>query len=90
MTETNCEGDRFTARVIEPSEYEGAVIRGHVAKIERSGRMTGRTEMALDFDSITLRNGRSGAFHAQIESDGSAAIIARCSALTDASDSSPA
>jgi hypothetical protein len=66
-TETNCEGDRFTARVIEPSEYEGAVIQGHVAKIERSGRMTGRTEMALDFDAITLRNGRSGPFHAQIE-----------------------
>jgi len=66
-TETNCEGDRFTARVIEPSKYEGAVIQGHVAKIERSGRMTGRTEMALDFDAITLRNGRSGTFNAQIE-----------------------
>jgi hypothetical protein len=66
-TETNCEGDRFTARVIDPSEYEGAVIQGHVAKIERSGRMTGRTEMALDFDAITLRNGRSGTIHAQIE-----------------------
>src|SRR4030095_7338899 len=66
-TETNCEGNRFTASVIEPSKYEGAVIQGHVAKIERSGRMTGRTEMALDFDAITLRNGRSGTFHAQIE-----------------------
>ena len=32
-TETNCEGDRFTARVIEPNEFEGAVIQGHVAKI---------------------------------------------------------
>jgi hypothetical protein len=66
-TETNCEGDRFTARVIEPGEYEGAVIQGHVANIERSGRMTRRTEMALDFDAITLRNGRSGPFQAQIE-----------------------
>jgi len=66
-TETNCEGERFTARVIEPSEYEGAIIQGHIAKIERSGRMAGRTEMALDFDAITLRNGRSGPFQAQIE-----------------------
>jgi hypothetical protein len=66
-TETNREGDRFTARVIEPGEYEGAVIQGRVAKIERSGRMAGRTEMALDFDAITLRNGRSGPFQAQIE-----------------------
>jgi hypothetical protein len=66
-TETNCEGDRFTARVIEPSEYEGAVIQGHIAKIERSGRMTGRTEIALDFDAVTFRNGRAGPFRAQIE-----------------------
>jgi hypothetical protein len=66
-TEINREGDSFTARVIEPSEYEGALIQGHIAKIERSGRMTGRTEMALDFDAITLRDGRSGPFHAQIE-----------------------
>jgi hypothetical protein len=29
--------------------------------------MTGRAEMALDFDAVTLRNGRSGTFHAQIE-----------------------
>jgi len=54
-TATNCQGDRFTARVIEPSVYEGAIIQGHIAKIERSGRMTGRTEMTLDFDAITLR-----------------------------------
>jgi hypothetical protein len=32
-TETNCEGDRFSARVIEPSEYEGAIIQGHISKI---------------------------------------------------------
>jgi hypothetical protein len=66
-TKTDREGNRFTARVIEPSEYEGAIIQGHIARIERSGRMTGRTEMALDFDSITLRDGRDGSFQAQIE-----------------------
>jgi hypothetical protein len=66
-TEINRVDDNFTAIVVEPSEYEGAVIEGHIAKIERSGRMTGRTEMALEFDAITLRNGRSGPFQAQIE-----------------------
>ena|SRR5215468_4071471 len=64
-TKTDREGDRFTARVIEPGDFEGAIIQGHIAKIERSGRMTGRTEMALDFDAITFRDGRSGPFHAQ-------------------------
>lgn len=66
-TKTNHEGDRFTAQVVEPSTYENATVYGHVAKIDRSGRMTGRTEMALDFDTITLRDGRTGSFSAQIE-----------------------
>jgi hypothetical protein len=66
-TNTSCEGDRFVASVVEPNKFEGAVIRGHIAKIERTGRMTGRTEMTLDFDTITLRDGRNGPFQAQIE-----------------------
>jgi hypothetical protein len=66
-TKTNQENDRFTAKVVEPSTYQDATIYGHIAKLNRSGRMTGRTELVLDFDSITLRNGRSGPFHAQIE-----------------------
>ncbi len=66
-TKSNQEGDRFTARVLEPAEYVGATVEGHLARIERSGRMTGHTEMILEFDTITLRDGRSSAFAAQIE-----------------------
>lgn len=66
-TKYSREGDQFAARVIEPREYKGAIIQGHVVKLDRSGQITGRTEMALDFDTIKLRNGRSGPFDAQIE-----------------------
>lgn len=66
-TKTNHEGDRFTARVVEPVMYEGATVEGYIARIERSGKMTGHTEMALDFDTITFRDGRRGPFYAQIE-----------------------
>lgn len=66
-TKTNHEGDRFTARVVEPATYEGATVEGYIARIERSGKMTGHTEMALDFDTITFRDGRRSAFYAQIE-----------------------
>jgi hypothetical protein len=66
-TKTNNEGDRFTARVVEPPTYEGATVEGHIARIERSGKMTGHTEMALDFDMITFRDGRRSPFYAQIE-----------------------
>ncbi|MBS1791750.1 MAG: hypothetical protein JST85_28840 [Acidobacteria bacterium] len=66
-TKNNSEGDRFNARVVEPAIYEGATVEGHIARIERSGKLTGHTEMALDFDTITLRDGRRSPFYAQIE-----------------------
>jgi hypothetical protein len=66
-TKTNREGDRFQAVVLDPSEYADAVIEGHIAKLNRSGKATGKTELALAFDSISMRDGRSGRFAAQIE-----------------------
>jgi hypothetical protein len=66
-TKTSRAGDSFTATVISPKAYEEATVTGHIAKLDRSGKMTGRTELALEFDSIALGNGRTGAFHAQVE-----------------------
>jgi hypothetical protein len=51
---TNQPGDSFTARVIDPPRYDGAIVRGHIDRIEPSGRLSGRTEMSLAFDSIEL------------------------------------
>ena len=66
-TKTNQEGDKFTAFLVEPQEYEGATIEGHVGKIKRAGKLTGQTELALEFDRITFRDGTSAEFHAQVE-----------------------
>jgi hypothetical protein len=66
-TKTSKSGDSFTATVISPKDYEEATVTGHIAKVNRSGKMTGRTEMALEFDSITLSNGRSSVLHGQVE-----------------------
>ena len=52
----NLPGDRFTATVVQPIRYEGAIVRGHIARIEPSGRFSGRTEMGLAFDNIELPN----------------------------------
>lgn len=62
------EGDRFTMTVRSPGEYEGATIEGRVMSVNRSGRVTGRSEMTLDFESIRLRNGRSHDFAGILES----------------------
>jgi len=62
------EGDRFTATIRQPSQYEGATVEGHVSNVQRSGRITGRSQMTLNFDSIRMRDGRSYRFAGLIES----------------------
>ena len=62
------ENDRFTMTVRSPYEYEGATISGYVTNVNRSGRITGRSEMTLNFDSITLRNGQTYKFAGITES----------------------
>jgi hypothetical protein len=62
------EGDRFTATVRQPYQYEGAILEGHVTNVQRSGRITGRSQMTLNFDTIRLRDGRSYRFAGLLES----------------------
>ena len=69
-TRTNKEGDRFTAVVLDPSDYADAIIEGHIAKLNKSGKASGKTELALAFDTIRLRDGRSGRMAAQVERPG--------------------
>ena len=56
------QGDRFTMTVREPAQYEGAVIEGTVGSVDKGGRLTGRSAMVLNFDTIRLRNGRTYGF----------------------------
>ncbi|HEX8352410.1 MAG TPA: YMGG-like glycine zipper-containing protein [Pyrinomonadaceae bacterium] len=65
-TRTVQTGDRFTLTVTSPAQFQGAVIEGHVASSSRSGRVTGRSDIALNFDSIRL-NGRTYQFAGFIE-----------------------
>jgi hypothetical protein len=60
-------GDRFTMTVNSPSQFQGATIEGHVASVNRSGRVTGRSDMSLNFDSIRLNN-RTSQFAGFIDS----------------------
>jgi hypothetical protein len=66
-TKTNREGDKFTAVVLDPSDYAEAVIEGHIATLNKSGKATGKTELALAFDTIRLRDGRGSRFAGQVE-----------------------
>jgi len=61
-TQDTRENDRFTMTVRSPNQYEGATINGYITGINRSGRVSGRSEMTLNFDSIRLRNGQTYKF----------------------------
>ena len=54
--------------VRSPSEYNGAVIEGYVGRVDRSGRVAGRSELAMNFERIRLRSGATRPFDGYIES----------------------
>jgi hypothetical protein len=64
-TDATQRGDRFEARVIEPTEYQGAMIEGHVSQVKRGGKIRGNAELQLTFDKISLGN-RWTEFKAQV------------------------
>jgi hypothetical protein len=67
-TATAHDGDRFTMTVRDPGQYQGAIIEGTVSNISRSGRVTGRSQMTLNFDSIRLRDGGTYRFAGVVQS----------------------
>ena len=66
-TETNKKDDKFDCKVLSPVEYAGATVSGHLRKVKRSGKGNGKSEMDLSFDTITLADGRTGNFNAQVK-----------------------
>jgi len=61
-------GDRFTMTVRAPSQFEGAIIEGHVTNIHRGGGKTGRSGLTLHFETVRLPNGKSYKFGGLVES----------------------
>lgn len=59
-------GDRFTATVEDPVRFNEATLHGHIASINKSGRVKGRTTMNLAFDSIELPDSRRGVVHGYV------------------------
>ena len=65
-TEASQEGDRFQARVLEPAEYEGAMIDGRIARVKRPGRVRGTSELQLSFEQIRMPDNRFANLNAQV------------------------
>jgi hypothetical protein len=58
--------DPFSATVMTQGPYQGARVYGHISSIDMSGRLSGRTEMVLQFDRLIMFDGRTARIHAEI------------------------
>lgn len=57
-TQQTREGDRFTAKIVSPSEIAGATVEGRVAKVRQPGRLKRKSEILLSFDRIVINDER--------------------------------
>ena len=65
-TDATQRGDRFQARVIDPREYDGAIVDGRVTRVKRPGKISGKAELQLTFDHIRFNDNRGANFEAQV------------------------
>ena len=67
-TKISQNNDRFRMTVQSPNQYRGAVIEGYLSGIDRSGKVSGRSEVTFNFQSIRLVNGQSYDFAGTLQS----------------------
>lgn len=65
-TKVSQNNDRFRMTVQSPNEFRGAVVEGYVTGINRSGRITGQSNIVFNFEKITLQNGTTYDFAATL------------------------
>jgi hypothetical protein len=65
-TDKNKEGDVFQARVVSPSELDGAIIEGRISRVQKPGRIKRRAELALSFERILLTDNRWANYNAML------------------------
>jgi hypothetical protein len=65
-TDVSQRGDPFQARVIQPGEYQGAIVLGHITNVKRPGKAKGKAELQLSFEEIHLPDNRASSFRADL------------------------
>jgi hypothetical protein len=67
-TKASQNNDRFRMTVQSPLDLRGSVIQGHLTGVGRSGRVSGRSNVTFNFDTITLRDGKTYDFAGFLQS----------------------
>lgn len=58
-TEYSQNNDRFRLNVTAPNEFRGAVIEGRISGLSRSGKVSGRSHLTFNFETIRLADGQT-------------------------------
>src|SRR2546423_12838248 len=58
-TDASQKGDRFQARVLEPSQFQGAILEGHLEQVKRPGKAKSNAQLQLAFEQIKMPSGRA-------------------------------
>lgn len=67
-TKASQNNDRFRMTVQSPNEFRGAVVEGYLSGIDRSGKVSGRSEVTFNFMTIRLQNGQMYDFAGTLQS----------------------
>ena len=65
-TDASQRGDRIQARVVEPAEFAGYIIDGHISQVRRPGKAKGTAQLQLSFDQIRSPDNRVAQLHAEL------------------------
>ena len=65
-TDASQRGDRIQARVVEPAQYAGYTVDGHIAQVKRPGKVKGVAQLQLAFDQIRSPDNRTAELHAEL------------------------
>lgn len=65
-TDVSQKGDPFQARVLDPKQYNGAILEGHIEQVKRPGKAKGTAQLQLAFDQIKFPSGQASKLSAQV------------------------
>ena len=65
-TDASQRGDRIQARVVEPAQFAGYIVDGHVSQVKRPGKVKGTAQLQLAFDQIRSPDNRVAQLHAEL------------------------
>jgi type IV secretion system protein VirB10 len=65
-TDASQRNDPFKARVVQPAQFAGYIVEGHLSQVKRPGKVKGVAELQLSFDQIRTPDNRTATLHAEL------------------------